>query len=140
LIVSLDPTTVPPGFVCLLAGNDEHEELEALFARDGIEVLGVAQTGAEALKILQERPTTVVVVDSGLADLDWLEVARRATEIVRRQTVVVLHAGAADSRTAAQGLDAGARGIVLKSASHSNLLEAISRTAAGGIYVDPALR
>jgi len=140
LVVSFDPATARPGFACLLAGNDEHEELEALFAREGIEVLGVAQTGAEVLKILQERPTTAIVVDSGLADLDWLEVARRAAEIVRRQTVVVLHTSATDSRTAAHALDAGARGIVLKTASHASLLDACSCAAAGGIYVDPALR
>ena len=138
--MSFDPSTAPPGLACLLVGNDDHEELEALFGRENIEVLGVAQTGVEALKILQERPTTAILVDSGLADLDWLEVARRATEIVRRQTFVVLHTGGADSRAVARGLDAGARGVVLKSKSHSTLLEALSRTAAGGFYVDPALR
>ena len=138
--MSLDPTTAAPGLVCLLAGNDEHEELEALLAREDIDVFGVAPTGVEALKILQQRPTTAIVVDSGLADLDWLEVARRATEIARRQTFVVLHTSEADSGTVARGLDAGARGIVLKSNSHSNLLEALSRAAAGGLYVDSALR
>ena len=140
MVVSFDPNTAPPGFACLLAGNDEHRELEALFAHEGIEVLGVAQTGAEALQILQQRRTTAIVVDSGLADLDWLEVARRATEIVRRQTVVILYTSTADRRTAARALDAGARGIVLKTASHASLLEACSCAAAGGIYVDPALR
>jgi DNA-binding NarL/FixJ family response regulator len=138
--VSLDPTTVPPGLVCLLAGNDDDEGLEPLLAREGIDVFGVAPTGVEALKILQQRPTTAIVVDSGLTDLDWLEVARRATEIARRQTFVVLHTTEADSAAVARGLDAGARGIVLKSNSHSSLLEALSRAAAGGLYVDPALR
>jgi DNA-binding NarL/FixJ family response regulator len=140
LNVSFDPNTAPPGLACLLAGNDEHEELEPLLARQAIEVFGVAQTGIEALRILQQRPRTAIVVDCGLADLDWLDVALRATEIVRRQTFDILHASGADPQTAARGLDAGARGIVLKSASHSNLLEALSHVAAGAIYVDPALR
>ncbi|MDX6509046.1 MAG: hypothetical protein QOG81_798, partial [Gaiellaceae bacterium] len=126
--------------VCLLAGNDDDEGLEPLLAREGIDVFGVAPTGVEALKILQQRPTTAIVVDSGLTDLDWLEVARRATEIARRQTFVVLHTTEADPAAVARGLDAGARGIVLKSNSHSSLLEALSRAAAGGLYVDPALR
>jgi len=138
--VSLDPTTAQPGLVCLLAGHDEHAELEPLLAREGIEVFGVAQTGVEALKILQQRPRTAIVIDSGLADLDWLEVARRATEIVRRQTFVILHTSWANSGTVARGLDAGARGIVLRSESHSSLLEALARVAAGAIYIDPALR
>jgi DNA-binding NarL/FixJ family response regulator len=138
--MSFDPSRPPPGLACLLAGTDEREELEPLLAREGIEVFGVAQTGVEALKILQQRPPMAIVVDSGLADLDWLEVARRATEVVRRQTFVVLHTNGADSGTVARGLDAGARGIVLKSKSHSTLLEALSRAAAGGFYVDPALR
>ncbi|MDX6518109.1 MAG: hypothetical protein QOF50_955 [Gaiellaceae bacterium] len=138
--MSLDPTTAPPGLVCLLAGNDEHDELEPLLAREGIGVVGAAPTGIEALKILQQRTTTAIVVVCGLADLDWLEVARRATEIARRQTFVVLRTSQADSATVARGLDAGARGIVLRSNTHSNLLEALSRAAAGGLYVDPALR
>ena len=138
--MSFDPSAAVPDLACLLAGNDEHAELEPLLAREGIEVFGVAQTGVEALKILQQRPTTAIVVDSGLADLDWLEVARRATEIVRRQTFVILHTGGGNSGTVARGLDAGARGIVLRSESHSSLLEALARVAAGAIYIDPALR
>jgi len=138
--MSFDPSAAVPDLACLLAGSDEHAELEPLLAREGIEVFGVAQTGVEALKILQQRPTTAIVVDSGLADLDWLEVARRATEIARRQTFVILHTSAASSGTVARGLDAGARGIVLRSESHSSLLDALARVAAGGIYIDPALR
>ena len=84
--------------------------------------------------------TTAIVVDLRLPDLSGLEVARRAVEIVRRQTFVILRTGAADSSIAAQALDAGARGVVLTNSSHSNLLEALSQAAAGGIYVDPALR
>ena len=138
--MSFDPSAAVPDLACVLAGSDEHAELEPLLAREGIEVFGVAQTGVEALKILQQRPTTAIVVDSGLADLDWLEVARRATEIARRQTFVILHTGGGNSGTVARGLDAGARGIVLRSESHSSLLDALARVAAGGIYIDPALR
>jgi DNA-binding NarL/FixJ family response regulator len=142
LVVSFDPATASPGLACLLAGTAEpgSKELEALFAREGIEVLGVAQTGLEALKILEQRPATAIVVDSRLLDLDWREFARRAAEIVWRQTFVVLHTSDPDSRSAARALDAGARGIVLKSAAHSSLLEACLRAADGEIYVDPALR
>jgi DNA-binding NarL/FixJ family response regulator len=137
--VWFDPTALQ-GLACLLAGNGEREgeELESLLARAGIEVFGVAQTGVEALTILQQRPRMAIVVDSRLPDLHWLEFARRAAEIVRSQTFVVLHENDAGSRTA-RGLDAGARAIVLNSPSRSNLLEALARAAAGGIYVDPAL-
>lgn len=138
--MSFDPSAAPPALACLLVGNDEHEELEALFAREGIDVLGVARTGVEALNILQQRSATAIVVDSGIADIDCLELARRAAEIVRRQSFVIVRTGDANSLVAARGLDAGARAIVLKSASHSNLLEALARVAAGGVYVDPALR
>lgn len=138
MTVSFDPTA-KSALACLLAGDDEDDDLETLLTGHGIDVFGVARTGVEALRILEQRPRTVIVVDSRLEDLDWLEVARRATEIVRNQTFVVLRTDGADSRAVARGLDAGARGIVLRTASHSTLLQACSSAASGGIYVDPAL-
>jgi NarL family two-component system response regulator LiaR len=140
--MAFDPSAVPPRITCLLAGenNSVVPTLEERLVTDGIGVLGVARTGVEALSLLQQRPTTAIIVDLGLSDLNGLEVARRAVEIVRRQAFVILRTTAADSSIAAQALDAGARGVVLHNADHSTLLEALSRAAAGGIYVDSDLR
>jgi DNA-binding NarL/FixJ family response regulator len=140
--MAFDPRAAPPRITCLLTGETEStfEALEEQLARDGIGLVGLVPTGVEALCLLQKRPTTAIVVDLRLPDLSGLEVARRAVEIVRRQTFVILRTGTADSSIAAQALDAGARGVVLSNSSHSNLLEALSQAAAGGIYVDPALR
>jgi two-component system, NarL family, invasion response regulator UvrY len=130
------------GITCLLADDSEPllEALEELLTSEGIGVVGVARTGIEALQLLEQQPATALIVDLRLPDIDGVEVARRAAEIVRRKTFVILYTSAADSSTAARALDVGARGIVLKGASQSNLLEALSRVAAGEIYVDPELR
>jgi DNA-binding NarL/FixJ family response regulator len=127
---------------CLLVEDNQPllHATESLLRDDGHDIVGLAQTGGEALRLLEEQPTTVIVLDLRLPDLSGLEVARRAAEIVRRKTVVVVHTSYADARLVDQALEAGARGVVLKDGSPAALLAAISTAAAGGVYVDPALR
>jgi DNA-binding NarL/FixJ family response regulator len=140
--MAFDRSAVSPRITCLLTGETEStaEALEERLASDGIGLLGLVPTGVEALGLLQQRATTAIIIDVRLPDLSGIEVARRAVEIVRRQSFVILRTSAPDAGIAAQALDAGARGVVLQNGGHSTLLEALSQAAAGRIYVDPALR
>jgi DNA-binding NarL/FixJ family response regulator len=140
--MAFDLSAVAPRITCLLTGETEStvEALEEQLARDGMGLLGVMGTGVGALSFLQRRPTTAIIVDLRLPDLSGIEFARRAVEIVRRQSFVMLRTSAADSSIAAEALDAGARGVVLQNGGHSTLVEALSQAAAGRIFIDPALR
>jgi DNA-binding NarL/FixJ family response regulator len=134
---NLPPTPVS----CLLADDNGPglAALEAVLEREGIEVVGAARTGFELLQLLDRLPTTAIVLDRRLPDLTGLEVARRAAEILRRKTAIV-YMSSDDSRLVGPALDAGARAVVVKSESASNLLDALSAVAEGQVYVDPQLR
>jgi two-component system response regulator DesR len=127
---------------CLLADDSEpvRSALASLLGEEGIEVVGQAATGLEALVLLEELPATVILLDVRMPDLSGLDVARRAAEILRKKISIVFYTSYADPGFVRDALDAGARGIVLKDAPPSNLLDALAEVAAGGVYLDPRLR
>ena len=101
---------------CLLADDSEpvRSALASLLGEEGIEVIGQAATGLEALVLLEELPSTVILLDVRMPDLNGLDVARRAAEILRKKISIVFYTSYADSTFVREALDAGARGVVLK--------------------------
>src|SRR2546423_2685863 len=77
---------------CLLVDDNEPllEALEILLPAEGIDVVGKARTGAEALALLQRHAARAVVLDLRLPDLSGLEVARVAAETAP-DTAVILY-------------------------------------------------
>lgn len=127
---------------CLLADDSEpvRSALASLLGGEGIEVVGQAASGFEALVLLEELPTTVVLLDVRMPDPNGLDVARRAAEILRKKLAIVFYTSYADPGFVREALDAGARGVVLKDAPPSNLLDALDEVGRGGVYLDPRLR
>ena len=137
----MDPPALQ-GLTCLLVDDNKPilAALETLLRDEGIDVVGTAGTGLDALRLLEQRRPAALVVDVRLPDLTGIEVARRATELALSRPAVIVYTSYADRSVVTSALDAGARAVVLKDAPPVNLLEAISVVAAGGIYVDPRLR
>lgn len=135
------PQEIRQGVTCLLADDSEpiREALVDLLRNEGIEILGAARTGVEALRLLERCDPTLLVLDVRLPDIDGVEVARRAGEIAREKPAVILYTSYADRGLATRALAVGARAVVIKNASPANLLEAISIVVDGGIYIDPRL-
>ena len=76
-------------------------------------------------------------MDVRMPGMDGLE----ATKILADRlptTAVHLH-GLRRAQPAGRGLEAGAKGYILKEAPHQTLLRAIEKVASGEGYVDPAL-
>ena len=130
------------GLTCVLADDNGPilEALGALLRAEGLDIVGTARSGAEALRVLEQQRPTAAVIDFRLPDLNGLEVARRSAEIARLSPAVILYTSFPDPSLVTRALDVGVRAVVLKDAPPANLLEAISIVVDGGIYIDPRLR
>jgi DNA-binding NarL/FixJ family response regulator len=125
---------------CVLV--DDHPEvlssLASLLEHEGLEVVGRAATGAEALRLLELHRPAVAVLDLRLPDLSGIEVARAAARIAP-ETAIVVHTGEAHASTVGDALAAGVLGVVLKAVPPWQLLEALDAALAGEVHVDPSL-
>lgn len=103
---------------------------------DGMEVVGEADGGAAAVrKALKLRPD-VVVMDLMMPDMSGIEATRELCEKLPEAKVLVLTTSAV-SDDLARVIEAGARGVVFKSAANTRLLAAIRAVASGKTAVAP---
>jgi DNA-binding NarL/FixJ family response regulator len=109
-----------------------------LESEDGLEVVGRAHDGEQALRLIEERGPDVALLDLGMPRLDGVSVARELCAAGSR-TAAVLYTGQADRALLLDALDAGARGFILKEAPLPDLARALRLVSSGGTYVDPAL-
>jgi len=114
---------------------DDHqlarEGLKAVLSDDGLEVVGEAESGEEALALVARLLPDVVLMDVRLGPgIDGLEATRRiaALGLPSRVLMLSLHDMPAYVREA---LAAGAAGYVLKDASIAELRGAVSQIMAG---------
>ncbi len=114
---------------------DDHqlarEGLKAVLSNDGLEVVGEAASGEEAVALVTRLVPDVVLMDVRLGPgTDGLEATRRivALGLPSRVIMLSLHDMPAYVREA---LAAGAAGYVLKDASISDLRGAVSQVMAG---------
>jgi DNA-binding NarL/FixJ family response regulator len=126
---------------CLIV--DDHEVVReglrlSLSRASHIRVVGEAADGETAVALAERRRPDVVVMDIRMPGMDGLD----ATRLLRERAPdvpVILFTAYSDRPLLSRGLESGARGYVLKEASHDTLLKAIEKVASGETYVDPAL-
>ena len=122
---------------------DDHEVVReglrlSLSRAPHIRVVGEAADGETAVALAERRRPNVVVMDIRMPGIDGLDATRRLRD--RAPDVpVILFTAYSDRPLLSRGLDSGAKGYVLKEASHDTLLKAIETVAAGQTFVDPAL-
>jgi DNA-binding NarL/FixJ family response regulator len=125
---------------CLVA--DDHpamvEVISETFVEHGIEVIGRARDGDEALTKIETRKPDVAVVDLRMPGLSGVEIARKAAHSAPK-TGIILYTAYGERALLTEALDAGARGFVLKEAPLPDLVRAVQTVAAGGSYIDPVL-
>ncbi|MDX2163382.1 MAG: response regulator transcription factor [bacterium] len=108
------------------------------FESMGVEVVGEATTGAEAVRLTRELQPDVVVMDIHMPELTGVEAARRIR--LDNPDVRVLVLTAYDDPAYVHALlDAGADGFVLKTAALSQLYHALQEVAVGRSAFDPAV-
>jgi DNA-binding NarL/FixJ family response regulator len=129
-----------PKISCLVA-DDHPAMIEAVcdvLEDHGIEIVGRARDGEEALAKLETRRPTVALVDLRMPRLSGIELARRAGRSTP-DTAVILYTAHGERALLTEALDAGARGFLLKEAPLSDLVRAVEMVAGGMTYVDPGL-
>lgn len=107
-------------------------------AEDDLELVGEANNGQAALKMIREKLPDVAIVDISMPEINGIALARRLAEECPKVCVVILTLYEERSFLK-QALAAGVRGYVQKRSAAENLVHAIRTAKAGEIYVDPAL-
>jgi DNA-binding NarL/FixJ family response regulator len=106
---------------------------------DGIEVIGTAVDGADAVRQALTADPDVVLMDLNMPTVDGVEATRRLLEAGVRSRVVVLTTYA-DDDWVFRALQAGARGFLTKDAGAEEIQQAISTVAAGQAQLDPSVQ
>lgn len=114
------------------------EGLEMLLGLSpGIEVVGTAADGDEAVHLVAEREPDVVLMDLRMPRCDGVEATRRIVRDHPSTRVVVLTTYA-DDASIFGALEAGALGYLTKDAGAREIQEAIRTVYAGEALLDPA--
>jgi len=103
-----------------------------------IEVVAEAADGAEAIRMVQEIGPDVVLLDMRMPGMSGLDVLRDLAGKDRLPPTIILTTFDDDELLLA-GIQAGARGYLLKDVSLADLVNAIKTVAEGGSIVKPAV-
>ena len=104
----------------------------------GVDVVGRASNGEEAVAKIEATRPTVAVVDVRMPRMTGIEVAAQISRTTP-DTAVILYTAYGDRALLSEALDAGVRGFVLKEAPLQDLTRAVDMVAGGAVYVDPVL-
>ncbi len=106
----------------------------------GIEVVGRAANGIEAVEMARRLRPDVCLLDIRMPGLDGVEATRRLAgpEVGNPTAVVVITTFDTDENVYA-ALEAGARGFLLKDAGPELLTQAVRAAAAGDALIDPGV-
>lgn len=109
-----------------------------LASMPGVEVVGTAATGLEAVERAADLQPDVVVMDVQMPGVDGIEATRRVTADSPHIAVVMLTMSE-DDTTLFAAMRAGARGYLLKGANQAEILRAITAVAHGEAIFGPAV-
>jgi DNA-binding NarL/FixJ family response regulator len=106
---------------------------------EGIELVGTAADGEEALKLAAEHNPDVVLMDLRMPRMDGTEAIRRLTARGDRPRAIALTTYA-DDASVLGALRAGARGYLTKDAGAEQIRAAVEAVARGEAALDPAIQ
>jgi DNA-binding NarL/FixJ family response regulator len=127
IVVADDQTVVREGIVMLLG------------LLPGVEVVGAAGDGEEAVKLVAELAPDVVLMDLRMPRCDGVEATRRIrAEYPGTQVVVLTTFG--DDESLFPALRAGARGYLTKDAGGEEIVRAVQSVLSGDAGLSPSIQ
>jgi DNA-binding NarL/FixJ family response regulator len=122
---------------------DDHRLLRAglrelLRNTTGMEVVGEAGSGDEALALIEALSPDVLVTDIGMPGMTGIELAERASQMSPGMRVLMLTMHA-NEEYVYQAFRAGATGYLLKDCTAAELEFAVRAVAAGDVYLTPRI-
>ena len=127
VLVVDDQTVVRDGLVLLLG------------LLPGLEVVGSAGDGEEAVRLVGEHGPDVVLMDLRMPRVDGVEATRRIKAAYPSVQIVVLTTYSDDESVFA-ALQAGARGYLTKDAGADEIARAINAVLGGDAQLDPSVQ
>jgi DNA-binding NarL/FixJ family response regulator len=120
---------------------DDHRLLRAglrelLRNTAGMEIVGEAGSGDEALSLIETLSPDVLVTDIGMPGISGIELAERACQMSPGLRVLMLTMHA-NEEYVYQAFRAGATGYLLKDSTAAELEFAVRAVAAGDVYLTP---
>jgi DNA-binding NarL/FixJ family response regulator len=134
---------VATGVIRVLLADDQRVVREGLGTLlgllDGIELVGTAADGEEAVALAMERDPDVVLMDLRMPRCDGISAIRRLAERGERPRAIALTTFA-DDASVLGALRAGARGYLTKDAGADQIRAAVEAVARGEAALDPAVQ
>ena len=127
VVVADDQTVVREGLVTLLE------------TMPGIEVVGSAADGEEAVSLVADLAPQVVLMDLRMPRVDGVEATKRI-RADHPETQVVVLTTYADDESIVGALRAGAIGYLTKDAGRDHIGRALEAAASGQAVLDPAVQ
>jgi DNA-binding NarL/FixJ family response regulator len=123
---------------------DDHSLVRRGFRRiledeEGMQVVGEADNGVEAIRLAHELKPRVVVMDLSMPQLDGVQATKEIVKHLPGTAVLVLSMHA-DDNYVRNAMDAGAKGYLLKSAIDVDLVGAIRSVAEGRRFMGNGLK
>jgi DNA-binding NarL/FixJ family response regulator len=106
---------------------------------EGIELVGTAADGEEAVALARQHDPDVVLMDLRMPRVDGIEAIRRLAAAGERPRAIALTTFA-DDASVLGALRAGARGYLTKDAGAEEIRQAVQAVARGEAALDPAVQ
>jgi two-component system, NarL family, response regulator NreC len=121
---------------------DDHvlvrQGIKSLLEREGMQVVGEAADGQEAISLAEKHMPDVAILDIGMPILNGLDAARGVRKACAKTKVILLTRHDEDQYVT-EALRAGVKGYVLKHQVAHDLVHAIHQVCRSGVYLSPSI-
>lgn len=109
-----------------------------LAATSDFECIGEARNGVEAVALSNELSPDMIIMDLKMPDMDGI-IATREVLTRHPEILVVALTMYEDDATVVRAMQAGARGYLLKGATHEEIVQTLRTISAGGLVFSPGV-